>query len=129
MSFSDQQACPKHFNIRPIDLHYVFSVFPSQIFKQKPSKSRFYALSRQAILHAANDLPMPIHPSPRILEVFLPKWRAEGSGNSPSKQGPKTSYFKQINLLETNSNSTCQVAPSPKRKVFFCLPTIQPWQV
>ena len=67
MSFSDQQGCPQIFNIRPIDLHSVFSVFSLT----KPSKSRlFYALSRQAILHAANDLPMPnAHPtSPQQLE-------------------------------------------------------------
>ena len=96
MSFSDQQGCPQIFNIRPIDLHYVFSVFPSQNLP----KAAENALSRQAILHAANDLPMPMpihHPAAigRWGNFFLPKWRApSGSGNSPgapprSQESPK----------------------------------------
>ena len=107
MSFSDQQGCPQIFNIRPIDLHYVFSVFPSQNLP----KAAENALSRQAILHAANDLPMPMpihHPAFwKMGKISYRNGGRRGIRNSPG--------------------APARSQESPKKERFFllCLPTIQ----
>ena len=107
MSFSDQQGCPQNFNIRPIDLHYVFSVFPSQ---NLPKAAFMPCLAKRfSMLRMTYPCPCPSI-TPQQLEdggVFLPKWRAEGNSEFP--------------------RSTCQVARIPKKgKVFFFVSSNHP---
>ena len=112
MSFSDQQGCPQIFNIRPIDLHYVFSVFPSQ---NLPKAAYFMPClaKRFSMLRMTYPCPMPIQQvrsNWKMGEFFPTEMEGKASGNS---EFPR---------------STCQVAPeSPKKERFFllCLPTIQ----
>lgn len=105
MSFSDQQACPQIFNIRPINYTMFSLFFIHKSSTRKPSKSRWnwYLVSPSGSPCCEWPTPMPIH-HPRGVFPNRNGGFQRGSGNSPGKQGPKTSCFKQINLLETNSN-------------------------